>query len=549
MHDAFWSADSRAVYYSLKRSGSPVSDLHRIDLQGGNAAVLDGAAIATSDAEGIFDSAGTRSAFARNGDVFVRDLRSGTLSQITRGTQVHATPHFSADGRSVSYRQGQDWFVHDLVSGVDGSPLRSSSSKKIPMSRRSPTTCATCRCALLPRCASCMTTRKPRQARRRIAQVRSEPRAAAFYLGEDIKVLDTELSPDARWMLVVTGPKTEDKGREGKLTRYVTESGYEEFETERVRVGRNPPAGQNLLLLDLAAHSSQPLAFDGLPGIHDDPLKAVREEKREVLAAHQATPNPPRIPVRKGRREVRGNGKSSAAKTEDKPKARALRIVSNAEDGAVAASSGAAMVVRWRSSCARSTTRIAGSCRSISRGMRSCRSTASATWPGSAGNSTNSAGSRQPHAVVRIGRIRPCALVYTGTRRQSARIDARCVRGVAAGPVDRWSLVLRCAATPSAPYSYDVYRVGVDGGKLERVTQYQGVEGFALSHDDKQLLVSHSSSYVPTQIAANQCGWFGHTARVDRYAHSRFQSADVAGAGDRAGAVHAFQRCDLREIV
>jgi len=28
--DAYWSADGRAVYYSVKRSGSPIVDLHRV---------------------------------------------------------------------------------------------------------------------------------------------------------------------------------------------------------------------------------------------------------------------------------------------------------------------------------------------------------------------------------------------------------------------------------------------------------------------------------------------------------------------------------------
>ncbi len=55
--------------------------------------------------------------------------------------------------------------------------------------------------------------------------------AAPFYLGEDVSIRDTELSPDAHWLMVVTTPKSAAKGFEGKLTRYVTESGYEEFET------------------------------------------------------------------------------------------------------------------------------------------------------------------------------------------------------------------------------------------------------------------------------------------------------------------------------
>ncbi len=102
--------------------------------------------------------------------------------------------------------------------------------------------------------------------------------AAPFYIGEDVSIRDAELSPDAHWLIVVTSPKSADKGFEGKLTRYVTESGYEEFETERVRVGRNPPAPQSLTLLNLVDHTVHALSVDQLPGIADDPLQAVREE-------------------------------------------------------------------------------------------------------------------------------------------------------------------------------------------------------------------------------------------------------------------------------
>jgi len=51
----------------------------------------------------------------------------------------------------------------------------------------------------------------------------------------------------------------------------VTESGYEEFETERLRVGRNPPAPQSLVLLNLVDHTAHALGIDGLPGIATTP--------------------------------------------------------------------------------------------------------------------------------------------------------------------------------------------------------------------------------------------------------------------------------------
>ena len=32
VRDPYWSADGRSVYYSLKRAGSPIVDLHRVDI-------------------------------------------------------------------------------------------------------------------------------------------------------------------------------------------------------------------------------------------------------------------------------------------------------------------------------------------------------------------------------------------------------------------------------------------------------------------------------------------------------------------------------------
>ncbi|MES1153448.1 MAG: prolyl oligopeptidase family serine peptidase, partial [Rhodanobacter sp.] len=52
-----------------------------------------------------------------------------------------------------------------------------------------------------------------------------------------------------------------------------------------------------------------------------------------------------------------------------------------------------------------------------------------------------------------------------------------------------------------APYSYDVYRVPTTGGELARVTNYQGMDDFALSPDGTQLAVLHSSPYVLPQLA------------------------------------------------
>ncbi|HEX6833373.1 MAG TPA: S9 family peptidase, partial [Rudaea sp.] len=256
----YWSADAKAVYYHLKRSASPIRDLHRIDLGSGSDSVVDASAMANADGPPVYDAAGRQAAFVRNGDVFVRDVASGGLRQITRTPGAESEPRFSADGRMLTFRSGHDWFVHDIATGVTA-PAAVLKTEKDPDASK-PDDLRDLQLRLFT------TLKRNHDDKRTLRQhaddmQKADPTRAPlpFYLGDDIKLLDSDVSPDGRWLLVVTAKKTED-GRHGDLMRYVTESGYEEVEKERVRVGRNPPLSQSVQLLDLIAHQAYPLSLD-----------------------------------------------------------------------------------------------------------------------------------------------------------------------------------------------------------------------------------------------------------------------------------------------
>ena len=61
------------------------------------------------------------------------------------------------------------------------------------------------------------------------------------------------------------------------MPKYITESGYEEFEDVRTRVGRNDPVPQRLWLVKVGDATVRELKFDTLPGINVDPLAAMRK--------------------------------------------------------------------------------------------------------------------------------------------------------------------------------------------------------------------------------------------------------------------------------
>ena len=87
VRNAYWAADGGSVYYSLARGATSLVDLHRIDLGNGQDSVVAGASMASADGPGVVEIGGKRTAFVRNGDLFVRDLTSRRLIQVTRAVQ------------------------------------------------------------------------------------------------------------------------------------------------------------------------------------------------------------------------------------------------------------------------------------------------------------------------------------------------------------------------------------------------------------------------------------------------------------------------------
>jgi dipeptidyl aminopeptidase/acylaminoacyl peptidase len=479
--DAYWSADGGSVYYSVKRTGSPLKDLHRIRLADGKDAVVEPAARADADMPAVYDRAGARAAFIRNGDVFVRSVASGKLEQITRTPQKKESPQFSADGKLLSFRSDNDWFVHDFASGITA-PAAILKTEKDPDAAPAADDMRDFQLRTFATLKRLHDEAEDGKKESELLRKADATRLAApFYLGEDVVVRSAVLSPDARWLLVVTAAKDVAKGREGQLTRYVTESGYEEFEKERVRVGRNPPAPQSMLLLDLADHSMHPLSTDPLPGINDDPLKAIREENAR---AH------PAVKVQaEGAAKPRGvvvisdeyDAQSGTVAWSPDSKALAIEIFSidNKDRWIVSVDLPKAVLVTQH--------RISDPAWVNSFDFKDIG------WIDNHTLWYQSEQSGYGHLYAKRLDGEPLALTQ-------GRFE---VSSPVLSPDGKWFYLL---SNETAPYSYDVYRVAGGGGPLQRLTHLEGVERFSLQQSGKRILVTHSSAYVRPQIAVVDVG-------------------------------------------
>ncbi|MGH8191926.1 MAG: S9 family peptidase, partial [Rhodanobacteraceae bacterium] len=486
VEDPYWSVDGRNIYFKLKRKGSPIRDLYRVAAGGGAPVKLGDAELATADGPAVFDRARDHAAFLRHGDVFVRDVARGTTRQITRDDDAKSGLQFSADGELLSWRQGRDWQVWNTSTGLvsQAATLEAkdnpSDAKPDQMERLQISLFSTLREDQANKDAV-------REHENRLDAENPARVPAPFYVGDKVKMVATSLSPDARWMVVVTEPKSYHAGKHPVVVHYVNDSGYPETEQARTYVGRNNPAPHALLLLDLETHKQYKLSLDDLPGIHDDPLHDLRvsriaELKKEghdneaaALAAPKTRPVSVNfIPL--------GNGYGPAIVWNDDASDVAIELVANDHKD------------RWIETVDFKDHKLVTENRLTDPAWINWSFNELGWLPDNQTLWFESEASGWAQLYVKP--LAGAARALTGTHYE--------VSSPVVSPDGKWFYVL---SNKQAPYDYDVYRVPTAGGDLERVTHFEGVSCaecsglFKLSPDGSKLAVLHSSAYIPPQLA------------------------------------------------
>ncbi|CAG2097779.1 prolyl oligopeptidase family serine peptidase [Xanthomonas arboricola pv. juglandis] len=462
---AWWQWDGKQVQYLLKRDGSPVRDTYRQSAGGGSAERVADNARAGLDADNpSYDATRQRMLFARNGDIFLRDLRSGALTQLTRSNEVESRPQFASDGGAI-WRAGNNWYHWRADGGT--------AQVAVVKAERDPNAAPKADVLREQQLATLATLRRDREQRdalrtqedawRRADATRA---AAPVYLGDEVEIVDSALSPDGRHLLVVTQAKSAEEGQAGKMPKYVTESGYEEFQEVRTRVGRNAPVAHALWLVDVSAGTARPLSFDTLPGIATDPLAALRKAaKRDALKGNRAV-----------RVESDGDGSGPAVHWSDDGRnvAVEIRAVDNKD--------------RWIASVDLANATL--------QPRHRLSDSAWINWD------FNDFGWLPDNRTLwLLSEESGYSQLYTveGNGKPRQRTRGKWEVSMPVPSADGSSMFFLC--NQKWPGDYEVCKLDMRSDQLSEVTALNGVEGFSLSPNGQQLLVRYSGSYLPPQLA------------------------------------------------
>ena len=459
---AWWQLDGESLIYRVKRAGSDQHDLHRVWLADGRDERLDYADHAAIDGENpVLDRERGRAVFAREGNLFLRTLETGQLRQLTRGREDDRRAAFSADGGAVHFLRGGDWWTLDLESGRAG-PVADLRLEDPPHADPEDDLEAMQLRLFSTLAEEHERGRAAREEAERAAREDASRAPAPWYLGEDKAIVDTSLSPDGRHLLISVRDADGNDGRPDKMPNYVTRSGYVEVEDVRTLVGRELPSPQQLWLLDLEQREKHELALDGLEGLDEDPLAELK--RAQDVEPHDA--DDPRGVQITGM-EWSHNGLAAVQ----------IRAIDNKD--------------RWLATLDPQAAELIERHRLNDPAWINSRFNEFGWLPESTTLWLLSEETGFSHFyTIDLDARRVRARQHTGGRFEVSEPEI--------GPDGRHVLLL---SNRSHPTQYDVYRLDLETGDLERLTELRGLESFVSHPLDGRALLRHSSAYVPVQVA------------------------------------------------
>lgn len=274
----YWGDDSQNVFYKQKREGNPLRDLFvkQINQQGNGSKAPLAELHKVADRFAVTNNDHSKEAYIFEGNVFVKDLASQNVQQLTYTSAIESGVMFLNNG-NVAYRVGNKFFEHSLTKHQ---VRELASLKLVDETKDSPQSYIAQEqhklidyVSLQARNKSLKNEHKEQLKSKNVTLTKTE-----FKLGKGMRIAHAVLSPNADKMIVSITKDTPWRAKTDIMPNYIADDGHIKAEKVRARVADNKKYQEQVILLDLKTGMQFPLAYDTLPGFDEDVLAEVRRE-------------------------------------------------------------------------------------------------------------------------------------------------------------------------------------------------------------------------------------------------------------------------------
>ncbi len=265
-----WSDDSKKIYFKWNPGHDEVDALYAITT-GNNTpqkvSIAEQRGLTAPDGE--WNKSHTQKVFEKNGDLFLADIKSGKVTQLTNTEQREDDPIFSGDEREIIYKQNNNLFALKL----NGGQLKQLTNfVRSPEKKKDAETLNAEQSWLKKQQLELFDIIKKEAKEDKLDSIQTaalEPTQLKELVTAGDRVGLVKISPDGKY-ITYRLTRAADGVKNAIVPNYVTASGFTEDIPNRSKVGR-PSSTSKMFVFDTRRQAVYPVLTQDIPGIKDLP--------------------------------------------------------------------------------------------------------------------------------------------------------------------------------------------------------------------------------------------------------------------------------------
>ena len=283
-----WSPDSKTVYFNWNPDNAAADSLYKITLSNRTPQKVSKKERMSLPAPfGTYNKLFTKMLYEKNGDLFLLDIPSGKITQLTNTVGRESGAVFSGDEKKIIYSFDQNLYSWEIGTGNVTQVTDFRKGKKSP-----PASLSDQEKWLKQDQLAYMQIIKERDdkqnATRKFQKTEQPKRPKEIYV-DDKSVDQPRLTPDGNFVVFRLSKSATTKNT--IVPNYVTASGFTEDIQARTKVGA-PLGTSELFVYDIKRDTVLQVKTDSIPGITDVPAFANAYPKKDKKESKDKKPQP-----------------------------------------------------------------------------------------------------------------------------------------------------------------------------------------------------------------------------------------------------------------